>query len=195
MKKQILNFTYFILIILLFSSCSQKEKSKDNLTQKTKNKISEVYRDIQKEGRERIFEYSTTVQSSKIEDIYGNDIGFEIKNQEGKRIEYIANFQQSFFKYIAKKEELFKFLDELKTTHPEISDKKFSISDARIIDEKLKFINSKTPNIYKELQFFTEFYQKEELQYFKINKYPYSNIIICDKNNDTIYHFVENYQY
>jgi len=187
-------FNFFLMISLMFFSCSKMEKTKDNLVQKTKEKTSKISKKVWQRGVEKVFEYSTDVKPSKFEDVFGNHSDLGIKNQEGKQIEYIANFHQYFFRYTAEKDKILQFLNRLKTSHPEISDKKYSISNEQIIDEKLKFISIKFPNIYKKLVFFREFENKEGLEYYTIDRYPYSNIIIYDKKNDIIYHFVENYQ-
>lgn len=194
MKSQLSSSVLIILMILFSCSKSKIEKVKDNLVQRTTNKINETGNNMRKNAVEKVFEYTTTIKSSRFEDIYGKNSSVKIKNQEGIQIEYIADFYQCFFRYTTKKEKLLIFLDNLDTTRPEISDKKHSASDIQIIDEKLAFLHSKFPDLYKKLGFFTEFYEKKNLQYYKINKYPYSNIIIYDKKNETIYHFVENYQ-
>ena len=60
--------------------------------------------------------------------------------------------------------------------------------------EKLNFVKSKFPEIYEQINFFTDFEKEKYLEYYQINKYPHSNILIFSKENGKIYHFVENYQ-
>ncbi|MCA4782564.1 hypothetical protein IF125_09830 [Empedobacter stercoris] len=82
----------------------------------------------------------------------------------------------------------------LETTHLDISNKEILSTNNEMIVEKLNFIKIKFPEIYKQLVFFIDFDNKEELEYYSIGKYPYYNLIIYDKLNDYFYHFVENYQ-
>lgn len=182
------------MILLTPYSCSKMEKTKNDLAQKTKSKVYKASKIVWKKSIEKLFEHTTIIKPSKFEDIFRKNTDLEIKNQKGKEVEYVANFHQYFFKYTAEKDKLLQFLDNMKSTRPEISDQKHSTSDKQIIDDKLHFIKSKFPDIYRELAFFREFESKDGLEYYSVNKYPYSNIIIYDKMNNVIYHFVENYQ-
>ena len=181
-------------ILLVFFSCSKFEEKKNDLLQKSKNKLTNTSEKVWKKGVEKAFEYSTEISTTNFEDIYGKNSNISIKNQSGKRIEYIGNFYQCFLKYDADKNEILNFLNSLKTNHPEISDKKHSIIDNQLINEKLNFVKSKFPEIYEQINFFTYFEKEKYLEYYQINKYPHSNILIFSKENGKIYHFVENYQ-
>lgn len=183
-----------LAVLLFFFSCSKIEEKKNVIIEKTKNKATETSIKVWKKGVDKLFEFSTTIKPAKFEDIYGKNTGIEIKNESGKQIEYIGNFYNCFFKYNANIEDVLKFLDNLETSHPEISDEKYKVSDKYLIDEKLSFLETKFPDIISQIVFFTEFDKKKNLEYYSINKYPYSNIIIYDKLTNTIYHFVENYQ-
>lgn len=183
----------FSLIFITFSSCSKIKSEKNILIHKTKNKISKTSDKVWKKSVEKTFEYSTTIENSKIENIYrSND--FEIQNEEGKKIEYIGNFYQCFYTYNGNINKVLEFLDNLQTKHPEISSKEYSISDNKMINEKLKFIKSKFPKLFAQLNFFTEFENEKNLTFYHIDKYPNSNIIILNNVNGKIYHFIENYK-
>lgn len=183
-----------LIFILMFYSCSKVKETKDETIRKLKTKTTETSKKVWKKGVEKMFEYSTFTIDTKFEDIYGKDTGINIQNESGKQIEYVGGFYQCFFKYNSDKKSVLNFLDSLKTNKPEISDKEYLITDKQMINEKLNFIKSKFPEIYNQLSFFTEFEKKNDIEYYSINKYLHFNIIIYDKLNNQIYHFVENYK-
>ncbi len=184
----------FPIILIIIFSCSKVDEVKNNAVTKIKNKTTETSEKVWKKGVEKVFEFTTIIKPIKFEDIYGKNTGIETNNEVGKRIEFAGNFYQCFLKYNYNKEKILEFLDNLKTNHPEISDEKHSKTDKQMLEEKLKFLESKFPDIYEEISFFTAVKNNKNLEYYYINKYPNSNIIIYDKSDNLIYHFVENYR-
>ncbi|MFV0144192.1 hypothetical protein OBK02_02150 [Empedobacter falsenii] len=184
----------FLLLFLIVFSCSKIEEVKDKTVQKVKNKASTTTEVLWKKGVDILFQNTTSINTIRFENIYPQRVEFEIKNQEGLKIDFLGGFYQCFFKYKSDKNELFNFLNNLETTHPDISNKEILSTNNEMIVEKLNFIKIKFPEIYKQLVFFIDFENKEELEYYSIGKYPYYNLIIYDKLNDYFYHFVENYQ-
>ncbi|MFC6268070.1 hypothetical protein [Frigoriflavimonas asaccharolytica] len=164
------------------------------MIQKLKNEASNAGTILWKKSVEKLFSSSTTVDSVKLENIFTEKITFTVKNEQGKRIEFLGGFYQCFIIYDAEKENVLEYLNNLKTYHPEISDESYTFTDQQMIEEKLNFIKSKFPDIYQELGFFTTFRDENTLEYYSINRYPYANILIFDKTNNKIYHFIENYQ-
>lgn len=184
----------FLLLMFWNFSCSKIDEVKDKTVQKVKSKASTTTEVVWKKGVDKLFQSTTSINSIRLENIYTQRIEFEIKNQEGLKIDFLGGFYQCFFKYQSDKNDLFKFLNNLETTHPDISDKVILSTNKEVIVEKLNFVKTKFPEIYNQLNFFTDFEIQEDLEYYSIGKYPHYNIIIYDKLNDNFYHFIENYQ-
>lgn len=189
MKKNFL----FLVLILVFFSCDKIQHKEKELVRNAKDKVSETTKKVYKKSIDKIFEYSTQTKPANFDSIY-KSTGIKIENEKGLKIEYISDFYQYFLKYKGNKVEILNYLSHLKTEHAEISDTNYMETDDKGMTEKLDFIKSKFPDLYSELTFFTEFKNKSNLKYYTISKYPYSNIIIYDKINNNIYHFIENYK-
>ncbi|HAR72794.1 MAG TPA: hypothetical protein DCR77_05230 [Flavobacteriaceae bacterium] len=184
----------FLLFFFIIFSCSKIDEVKDNTIQKVKNKASTTTEVVWKKSVDKLFQNTTAINSIKLGEVYDKGLIFEIKNQKGVKIDFLGGFYQCFFKYQSDKNDLFKFLNDLKTDKADISDNELMKTNEVTILEKINFIKSKFPEIYNKLDFFTEFNNIGELEYYQIAKYPHYNILIYDKSNNTFYHFVENYQ-
>ena len=184
----------FLLFFFIIFSCSKIDEVKDNTIQKVKNKASTTTEVVWKKSVDKLFQNTTAINSIKLGEVYDKGLIFEIKNQKGVKIDFLGGFYQCFFKYQSDKNDLFKFLNDLKTDKADISDNELMKTNEVTILEKINFIKSKFPEIYNKLDFFTEFNNIGELEYYQIAKYPHYNILIYDKSKNTYYHFVENYQ-
>lgn len=115
------------------------DEIKDNTVQKVKNETIATTEIVRKKRIDILFQNTTAVNSFRLEEIYTQGIEFEIKNQEGIKIDFLGGFYQCFFKYKSDKNDLFKFLNDLKTNNVDISDKELIETDEKLILEKVIF--------------------------------------------------------
>jgi hypothetical protein len=102
--------------LIVCFSCSKIKEKENYIIRKVKNEASITSTIVWKKGVEKM--------------------GFKVKNEQGKRVEFLGGFYQCFIIYDADKESVLEYLNNLKTSHPEISDVSYTITDQQIIEEK-----------------------------------------------------------
>src|SRR5690606_37896827 len=102
-------------------------------------------------------------------------------------------FYSCYFKYESDTTDILKFLSNLKTQQPDISDSTFVELDGTEMKDHLQFIESEMPKFKKEILFFYEIEDIQNLEFYRCNKFPNANYLAIYIDNGIIYHLIESY--
>jgi len=187
-KILIFSFTFFV-----FCSCERVKKTGEELVEISKSEISEVSKKVWDKTVEFTFEGFSYTDQITLKDIYPNENIPEFELIQSIKINTPINFYSCYFKYRADKKETLKFLSDLKTSLPDISDSTYEVTNGKEIEKNLESVKLRAPELEEEISFFFEINSIENIEYFRCNKYPNANYLAIDVKNGIIYHLIEYY--
>ncbi len=186
---------YLILIfsLIILNSCQKAKENGQELIVKSTDKVKSKGKVLWKSMFEKTISTLTTTREITFQEVFKKADSLNVKESNGILIESPGGFYSGFLKYQADDKAILNFIANQSTVIPDISNVTFSKIDSIELYEKLDFIEQKFPDIKKQLDFFYEIKEKQNLIFYKFNKYPNSNIIVVDASNGTLYHFYEKY--
>ena len=190
MKTQI---KIIFTILIVFCSCQRAKKKGKELIEKSKTEITDVSKKAWKKSVNFAFNSFSSTEKIKLSNIYSNENIPEMDEMKSVQINFPPNFYSCYFKYKSDKTEILDFLSHLNTKQSDISDKKTEKNDGTEIKRNLEFIEREMPEFKKEISFFYDINNIENIEFYRCNKYPNANYLAIDVDNGIIYHLIENY--
>lgn len=181
------------LIIITFCSCQRTKNKSKELIEKSKTEIADVSKKTWKKTLSFAFNSFSSTENVNLKDIYSDATIPEIVEIKSVQINFPPNFYSCYFKYESDKTQILKFLSNLETSQPDITDSTFVESDGTEMKDHLKFIESEMPKFKKEILFFYEIEDIQNLEFYRCNKFPNANYLAIDMDNGVIYHLVNSY--
>ncbi|MGJ8551314.1 hypothetical protein [Winogradskyella wichelsiae] len=182
-----------ITILIVFCSCQRAKDKGQELIEKSKSEIANVSKKAWKKSVNFAFNSFSSTEKVNLSDIYSDENIPEMDEMKSVQINFPPNFYSCYFKYKSDKTEILKFLSDLKTKQTEISDTETEKTDGSEMKKNLEFIESEMPEFKKEISFFYEIENIENIEFYRCNKYPNANYLAVDINNGIIYHLIEKY--
>ena len=190
MKTQVkLIFTFLIILC----SCQRAKNKGKVLIEKSKTEIADVSKKAWKKSVNFAFNSFSSTQDVTLKDIYSDENIPEMEDIKSVQINFPPNFYSCYFKYKSDKTEMIKFISDLKTKQPDISDAEAEKTDGNEMKKNLEFIEREMPEFKKEISFFYEIENIENVEFYRCNKYPNANYLGVDIDNGIIYHLIEKY--
>jgi len=193
MKFKHMRYIILIITILILSSCERIRNKTDKMIDKTKEVVSDKANSLTKkiidEIREPIisdFNLYEKFPELKTE-IY------KVSDAVGLKCEYLPSFYKYYFTYKGDRDEIFKFINNIKCEYSEIK------PDSTIINiKKIDFENQVkdlTEIEIKKAEFFYDYKNQnnDQIEYYKCTKTPEKHFIIYDTKTGQIYHMIENF--
>lgn len=181
------------MTLIFFCSCERVKNKGEELVELSKTEIDKASKKAWDNTVDFALEELSYTEKITLKDIYSSKGIPELKLVESIQINYPLSFYSCYFKYKADKVDVLKFLSDLNTAFPDISDSKYQESNGKEIKKNLEFIELKMSKLKKEISFFFEINSIEKVEYFRCNKYPHANYLAVDVKNGTIYHLIEKY--
>ncbi|SHJ26656.1 hypothetical protein SAMN04488096_1271 [Mesonia phycicola] len=182
-----------LTILIIFCSCQRAKNKGKELIEKSKNEIADVSKKTWKKSVNFVFNSFSSTENVTLKDIYSDEIIPGMDEMKSVQINFPPNFYSCYFKYKTDKAGIIKFLSELKTKQPEISDAEIKKSDGNELKKNLEFIEREMPDFKKEISFFYNIENIEKIEFYRCNKYPNANYLAIDVDKGIIYHLIEKY--
>jgi hypothetical protein len=190
MKTQI---KIIILTFIIFCSCQRAKNKGKKLIEKSKIEIADVSKKTWRKSVNFAFNSFSSTENVALKDIYSDDNIPKIDEIKSVQINFPPNFYSCYFKYKADKTEIIKFLSDLKTKLPDISDGETEKVNGKEMKNNLEFIEREMPKFKKEISFFYAIKNIENIEFYRCNKYPNASYLAIDIENGIIYHLIERY--
>lgn len=141
----------------------------------------------------KIFTSATTTERTTFQEVFGKRDSLHVRESEGLRVEFAVGFYAYFLTYHADQDSVLHFLSSQHTKLPDISEPIAVQSDGFEMNKALKSIESKYPDVRKQLDFFYLARQKSNIEYYSCNKYPNAHHLAFDTATGLVFHHIENY--
>lgn len=181
------------LIVIALCSCQRTKNKGKELFEKSKTEIADVSKNAWKKSANLAFNSFSSTENVSLKDIYSDETILEMHEIKSLQINFLPNFYSCYFKYESDTTDILKFLSNLKTQQPDISDSTFVELDGTEMKDHLQFIESEMPKFKKEILFFYEIEDIQNLEFYRCNKFPNANYLAIDIDNGIIYHLIESY--
>ncbi len=183
MKNKIL----MMMALLSIISCDKiQEKIEETIT-KTTETAKEKTEDIIKETVSSI----SKAESAEFQEVFPDNDSVKISKFKGKKLRLPNGKQVYIFKYKADKEMLIPFLEKQKTFDENSSDKSVRKIDGKSIIDKISLIEKFIPENIVNTGFIDDIKTDENIEYYKLKRFPNSSTIIYNPKNKQIFQFVE----
>lgn len=190
MKTQI---KIIFTILIVFCSCQRAKNKGKELIEKSKTEIADISKKAWKKSVNFAFNSFSSTEKVKLKDIYSDEDIPEIDEMKSVQINFPPSFYSCYFKYKSDKTEIIKFLSDLNTNQFDISDVETEKTDGSEMKKNLEFIEREMPELKKEISFFYEIENIDNIEFYRCNKYPNANYLAIDIDNGIIYHLIEKY--
>lgn len=181
------------MLLVVFCSCQRTKNKGKELIEKSKIEVADVSKKAWKKSVNFAFNSFSSTDKVNLSDIYSNENIPEMDEIKSVQINFPPNFYSCYFKYKSNKTEMLKFLSDLKTKQSDISDTETEKTDGSEMKNNLEFIARKMPEFKKEILFFYEIKNIENIEFYRCNKYPNTNYLAIDIDNGIIYHLIGKY--
>ena len=182
-----------LTILIIFCSCQRAKNKGKELIEKSKTEIADVSKKAWRKSVNFAFNSFSSTENVTLKDIYSDEIIPEMDELKSVQINFPPNFYSCYFKYKTDKAGIIKFLSELKTKQPEISDAEIKKSDGNELKKNLEFIEREMPDFKKKISFIYNIENIENIEFYRCNKYPNANYLAIDVDKGIIYHLIEKY--
>ena len=180
-------------VLIVFCSCQRAKNKGKELIEKSKTEIADVSKKAWKKSVNFAFNSFSSTEKVKLSDIYTNENIPEMDEIKSVQINFPPNFYSCYFKYKSDKTEMLEFLSDLKTKQSDISDTQTEKIDGAEMKKNLEFIEREMPEFKRQISFFYEIENIQNIEFYCCNKYPNANYLAIDMDNGVIYHLIEKY--
>jgi hypothetical protein len=187
------NWLTILIVLTTLTSCQRAKDKGEELIDKSVDKAKETAKKAWKTGVDKTFDALTTTEKSSFTKVFKTGDSLNVEDIEGLWIDFPVSFYYCFLKYKADKDIILNYISAQPTKLPIISDETYYKTDTVGMFKNLRFIAKEHPEIKKQLDFFYEIKDKDNLEYYRCNKYPNAHYIIIDAETRTIYHHIESY--
>lgn len=182
-----------LLVVVALASCQRaKEKGREVLgasIEKAKKKGSSVLQS----SVEGIASGLTKTQKFSFQACFGKRDSLHVQEIDGLLVDIPPGFYQRFLTYKADKNLILPFIETLPTQRPDYSSKSYAKTDSSEMSKHLGTIETKFPDVRKQLAFFYKVRQCHTLDYYRCDRFPFIHRLAFDRATGTIYHFSEEY--
>ena len=191
MKK----YSIVLLPFLILNSCSKIEETINEQIEKTTTSVKEKAQNAVKETLNETVSNSlnslTNTENAQFSEVFPQGEATMISEFKGKKFTFPNGSPAYVFKYKADKELLIPYLEQQETTNEEKSDLVAKKVDGKTFIDKLSFIEEFLPANTMDMSFLEDLKNDENIEYYKLKRFPNSSTIIYNPKTQQIFQFIE----
>lgn len=176
MKKTISTILFAIALI----SC---QKIEETITKTAKEKTENLVKET--------IGSSVNIAPLDFQGVFSDNDSIQISKFKGKKINLPNGKSAYIFKYRVDKDLLFPFLEKQKTTNENRSDKSVKKINGKSIIKKMGFIENFIPENIINTNFINDIKNDENIEFYKLKRFPNSSTIIYNPKNKQVFQLVE----
>ncbi|WP_304344493.1 hypothetical protein [Chryseobacterium koreense] len=188
MKYTLITFSALFLVF----SCNKIEESVSQTITSAKDKAQQKATEMVQETVNEQLNKVVNAEAVKFETVFPHSNGLLLENEVGKKVAFPNGTPFFIFKYkTSEKDLLLKTLVEQPTSDEARSKKDFEKINGANIVEKLTFFERFLPENTIDMSFLDDIKNDENIEYYKIKRFPNASTVIYNPKNGMVYQFVE----
>lgn len=184
----------FLVAVSTFAlvSCNKIEETVNQTVTIAKEKAQQKANDTIQETVDAQLNKLVNAQTVEFDSVFPNQQNLTLEQVKGRKLSFPNGSPFYVFKYkTADKEALLKSLVEQPTTDESKSEKQFQKVDGSSIIEKMMFFEKFLPANTIETQFFEDLKNDQNIEFYKIKRFPNVSTVIYNPKTQMVYQFVE----
>lgn len=184
----------FLVAVSTFAlvSCNKIEETVNQTVTIAKEKAQQKANETIQETVDAQLNKLVNTQTVKFDSVFPNQQNLTLEQVKGRKLSFPNGSPFYVFKYkTADKEALLKSLVEQPTTDESKSEKQFQKVDGSSIIEKMMFFEKFLPANTIETQFFEDLKSDQNIEFYKIKRFPNVSTVIYNPKTQMVYQFVE----
>lgn len=184
----------FLVAVSTFAlvSCNKIEETVNQTVTIAKEKAQQKANETIQETVDAQLNKLVNAQTVEFDSVFPNQQNLTLEQVKGRKLSFPNGSLFYVFKYkTADKEALLKSLVEQPTTDESKSEKQFQKVDGSSIIEKMMFFEKFLPANTIETQFFEDLKSDQNIEFYKIKRFPNVSTVIYNPKTQMVYQFVE----
>ncbi|MDN5578541.1 MAG: hypothetical protein L0G11_04205 [Chryseobacterium sp.] len=184
----------FLVAVSTFAlvSCNKIEETVNQTVTIAKEKAQQKANETIQETVDAQLNKLVNAQTVEFDSVFPNQQNLTLEQVKGRKLSFPNGSPFYVFKYkTADKEALLKSLVEQPTTDESKSEKQFQKVDGSSIIEKMMFFEKFLPANTIETQFFEDLKSDQNIEFYKIKRFPNVSTVIFNPKTQMVYQFVE----
>ena len=184
----------FLVAVSTFAlvSCNKIEETVNQTVTIAKEKAQQKANETIQETVDAQLNKLVNAQTVEFDSVFPNQQNLALEQVKGRKLSFPNGSPFYVFKYkTADKEALLKSLVEQPTTDESKSEKQFQKVDGSSIIEKMMFFEKFLPANTIETQFFEDLKSDQNIEFYKIKRFPNVSTVIYNPKTQMVYQFVE----
>lgn len=184
----------FLVAVSTFAlvSCNKIEETVNQTVTIAKEKAQQKANETIQETVDAQLNKLVNTQTVEFDSVFPNQQNLTLEQVKGRKLSFPNGSPFYVFKYkTADKEALLKSLVEQPTTDESKSEKQFQKVDGSSIIEKMMFFEKFLPANTIETQFFEDLKSDQNIEFYKIKRFPNVSTVIYNPKTQMVYQFVE----
>lgn len=184
----------FLVAVSTFAlvSCNKIEETVNQTVTIAKEKAQQKANETIQETVDAQLNKLVNAQTVEFDSVFPNQQNLTLEQVKGRKLSFPNGSLFYVFKYkTADKEALLKSLVEQPTTDESKSEKQFQKVDGSSIIEKMMFFEKFLPANTIETQFFEDLKNDQNIEFYKIKRFPNVSTVIYNPKTQMVYQFVE----
>ncbi|AZB21835.1 hypothetical protein EG338_06970 [Kaistella haifensis] len=184
----------FLVAVSTFAlvSCNKIEETLNETVTIAKEKVQQKAQESIQETENQQLSKLVNAQTVEFDSVFPTQQNLLLEQVKGKKLAFPNGSPFYVFKFkTADKELLLKSLVEQPTTDESKSEKQFQKVDGSSIIEKMMFFEKFLPANTIETQFFEDLKSDQNIEFYKIKRFPNVSTVIYNPKTQMVYQFVE----
>jgi len=186
------NLIIFSLLLFCLSSCQKIEESITTVVSETKQKAQQKAKETVQETVNEQIGKLMNAENVQFEEVFPTQNNLTLENLAGKKVVLPNGTLFYVFKYkTSDKDLLLKTLVTQPTADEAKSEKEFQKVDGTAIVKKITFFEKFLPANSVDMSFLDDIKNDENIEYYKVKRFPNASTVIYNPKNEMVYQFVE----